>query len=431
MPGATEPREPGYGIALRREILRSEQIRMRAIAIVLASVFVLVVAVFALMPSVTQRLLPGATIAMPLTIFVPFIAYELLALAIVGRFIARDRELPLVGRFGNALIETSLPTVIILVQSRHTDPDVAFGFWPPLLYFIFIILSTLRLDARLSAWTGVVAAAGYMAVAAAELPLSFDAPNPMHVVNYHFSRSLVLLAGGIVAGLVARRLRRQFEASIEAGAARDRVTNLFGQHVSPAVVEKLLATRSELQSEMRPVCVMFVDIRGFTALARAQSAAATVDLLNDFFATMVAIVDRHGGIVNKFLGDGFLALFGAPLADRDAASHAVAAARAMIAAVDARNASGAGPALRVGIGLHAGDAVTGTVGSPQRKEYTVIGDTVNRAARLEQMTKYIDAQVLASDELRRAAGAAFGPAQDLGPIEIRGYAEPVRVWKLA
>lgn len=431
MPGATEPRDLVYETALRREILLSERLRMRAIAVVLAVVFVLVVAVFALMPAITQRLLPGATIAMPLTIFLPFIAYELLALAIIGRFIARDRELPIVGRYANALIETSLPTVIILVQSRHTDPDVAFGFWPPLLYFVFIILSTLRLDFRLSAWTGIVAAVGYMAVAFTELPLAFDAANPMHVVNYHFSRSLMLLGGGIVAGLVAGRLRRQFEASIAAGAARDRVTNLFGQHVSPAVVEKLLAAHSDPPSETRPVCVMFVDIRGFTALARSQSAAATVDMLNEFFVTMVAIVDRHGGIVNKFLGDGFLALFGAPLADRDAAAHAVAAAREMVEAVAARNAVASGPALRVGIGLHAGDAVTGTVGSPQRKEYTVIGDTVNRAARLEQMTKFIDAQVLASDEMRREAGAVFGPAQDLGPVEIRGYAEPVRVWKLA
>ena len=430
MPGATE-RDEAFETALRREVARSERLRLRAIAIVLLSLLALILVVFVAMPEAVQRMLPGADIAMPLTVFLPFIAYEGAALAIVGGFIARDRELPAIGRFVNAAIETSMPSVIILVQSRHVDPAVAFGFWPPLLYFIFIILSTLRLDFALSAWTGFVAAAGYMALAVHLLPLSLDASDPTLVLNYHLSRALVLLVGGIVAGLVAVRLRRQFEASLAARAARDRVANLFGQHVSPAVVDKLLAAGRDPPSETRAVTVMFVDIRGFTALAQARSAQATVDLLNEFFAAMVAIVDRHGGIVNKFLGDGFLAIFGAPIADAAAAAHAVAAARAMIEAVAARNQTGAVPPLRIGIGLHAGDAVTGTVGSPQRKEYTVIGDTVNRAARLEQLTKETGAQILASDELRRAAGAGFGAAEDLGALPVRGYAEPIRVWRLA
>ncbi len=430
MPGATE-RDEAFETALRREVARSERLRLRAIAIVLLSLLALILVVFVAMPEAVQRMLPGADIAMPLTVFLPFIAYEGAALAIVGGFIARDRELPAIGRFVNAAIETSMPSVIILVQSRHVDPAVAFGFWPPLLYFIFIILSTLRLDFALSAWTGFVAAAGYMALAVHLLPLSLDASDPTLVLNYHLSRALVLLVGGIVAGLVAVRLRRQFEASLAARAARDRVANLFGQHVSPAVVDKLLAAGRDPPSETRAVTVMFVDIRGFTALAQARPAQATVDLLNEFFAAMVAIVDRHGGIVNKFLGDGFLAIFGAPIADAAAAAHAVAAARAMIEAVAARNQTGAVPPLRIGIGLHAGDAVTGTVGSPQRKEYTVIGDTVNRAARLEQLTKETGAQILASDELRRAAGAGFGAAEDLGALPVRGYAEPIRVWRLA
>ena len=152
-------------------------------------------------------------------------------------------------------------------------------------------------------------------------------------------------------------------------------------------------------------------------------------LLNDFFAEMVTIVDRHHGIVNKVLGDGFLAVFGAPLADPDAAHHAVTAGRGMLDAVDAWNAARPLQALRVGIGIHLGDAVTGTVGSPQRKEYTVIGDTVNLAARLEQLTKETGARLLVSDALGEIARANGG--SDLGALAIRGYAEPVHVWRIA
>src|SRR5262249_47987159 len=149
----------------------------------------------------------------------------------------------------------------------------------------------------------------------------------------------------------------------------------------------------------------------------------------DFFAEMVAIVDRHGGIINKFLGDGFLALFGAPLHDPAAAKNALASGHDMLAAVDTWNAARPQQMMRVGIGIHIGDAVAGTVGSPQRKEYTVIGDAVNLAARLEQLTKETGARLLVSDSVRDAVMP--DGATDLGPMAIRGYGEPVRVWKLA
>src|SRR5262249_14428765 len=161
-------------------------------------------------------------------------------------------------------------------------------------------------------------------------------------------------------------------------------------------VEELLARPSDPPSELRRVCILFLDIRGFTAMTRGRPPAETVALLNDFFAAMIGVVNGHRGLINKFLGDGFLALFGAPLADRNAVANTVAAARAMVEAVAARNRTHGSPALRIGIGLNVGEAVTGTVGSPQRKEYTVIGDAVNLAARLEQLTKETGALILAS-----------------------------------
>ena len=193
------------------------------------------------------------------------------------------------------------------------------GYWPPMLYFVFILLSTLRLDFWLSLWTGAVAAVQLLALAAWLLPIELFSEMPERALAYNLSRSVVLLACGIIAGIVAGSLRRQFEASVAAAAARDRVTNLFGQHVSPAVVDRLLATLTDPPSEMRRVCVLFLDIRGFTAMSRVRAADATVALLNDFFAEMIEIVDQHNGIINKFLGDGFLALFGAPLEDPKAA----------------------------------------------------------------------------------------------------------------
>jgi adenylate cyclase len=419
-----------YFHALRRQILLSEQKRMRTVAIILALLLIATLAGITFSVDLQERLFSRRiAYSFPLLAIGPFILFEVAALGVTRWRLAADKDFPQAARFANALIETSLPGVGIYALSRYMDPQLVLGFWPPLLYFVFIILSTLRLDFWLSLWTGMVAAVQQLALACWLLPLGSGGGPANLTIYYHLARSVMLLLAGVVAGVVAQSLRRQFENAVAAGAARDRVTNLFGQHVSPAVVDRLLATQADPPSEVRTVCVLFLDIRGFTAMTRTRPATETVALLNDFFADMVAIVDRQGGIINKFLGDGFLALFGTPLADPHAAAHAVAAGRSMLEAVEAWNAARPAQTLRVGIGIHLGEAVTGTVGSPQRKEYTVIGDTVNLAARLEQLTKETGARLLVSDALQ--ALAIEGGGTDLGLLPIRGYREPVRVWRLA
>jgi adenylate cyclase len=225
------------------------------------------------------------------------------------------------------------------------------------------------------------------------------------------------------------QLRRQFETSIAAATARDRITNLFGQHVSPQVVERLMTEGTSTGSDIRRVAVMFVDFRSFTAAARTRPPQQVVDRLDGAFAVLVEILDRHGGIVNKFLGDGFLALFGAPLEAADAAERAVAAARDMLLAMERINAASDWP-LRIGIGIHVGEVVAGSIGSPRRKEYTVIGDTVNFASRLEALNKEFDSQLLVSAAVRDALGKDCGDAVPLGDVPVRGYDRPIGVWQL-
>jgi adenylate cyclase len=416
-----------FARALRGEILRSEQQRMKAVAAVLLFILSLTTIGLQVLPGLRERLFPnGIEWWMPLAAIGPFVVYEIVAVAFLTWRMSRGEDFPQPARFANALIETSLPGVIIYALSRHMEPQLVFGFWPPMLYFVFIVLSTLRLDFWLSLWTGIVAATQQLGLALWLLPITLSGDRPEQALVYHLSRSTMLMVAGIAAAIVARALRQQFENSVAATAARDKVTNLFGQHVSPVVVEQLLGT--DLQSERRTVCVMFLDIRGFTAMTRTRSADETVKLLNDFFAEMIEIVDRHHGFINKFLGDGFLALFGAALDDPAAATNALAAGREMLKAVDAWNVAHPKRALKIGIGIHIGEAITGSIGSPRRKEYTAIGDTVNLAARLEQLTKDTGARLLLSEPVRTAAAA--NDAVDLGALPVRGYDEPVRVWRL-
>jgi adenylate cyclase len=416
---------------LDREVVRSERRRVFGVAAMLTVILVLILLLMTFASDIVRTVFHGRIpVRMALSAFLPFIAYELAAAALLTLVIRRGGRFPTVGRYANALIETSFPTLLLYLLTRYIPAPLAFGSWQALLYFLFIILSTLRLDFVLSAFTGTVAAVELFALAALTLHLAWHSDDLTRGYVFHLTRSVVLFVAGILAGSVGVTIRRHFERMVAAASARDRVTNLFGQHVSPQVVERLLAIGTEELGEMRRVCVMFVDIRGFTQAARERTPAQIVARLDAVFAILVDIVDRHHGIVNKFLGDGLLAIFGAPIDDPAAAAHAIAAARAMLRAVAAANADSAWP-LRIGIGIHIGEAVVGTVGSPRRKEYTVIGDTVNLASRLESLNKELGSQLLVSDAVHGAAGETGGDGVRLGPVTVRGYAEPVTVWRLA
>ena len=432
MDDPADPDDTTFQRLLNREILLSERRRMLILAGVQALILVLILLTATFVPSFVRSIYHDRVPERAaLAAFSAFILYELLAAGVVTIFLRRGRNFPVLGRYMNALVETSFPTLLLYLLAGYlSSPVVIFGTWPALLYFLFIILSTLRLNFALSAFTGAVAAVELFVLAFVMLHLEWQTEDPDLSIGYHVTRSAVLLAAGLLAGYAGATIKSHFRRALAAASARDRVTNLFGQHVSPRVVERLVAIGAAELSEMRSVCVMFVDIRSFTTAARTRTPAEVVERLDDVFEILVEIVDRHNGIVNKFLGDGLLAIFGAPIDDPLEAANAVAAAREMLMSVDASNVGHSWP-IRLGIGIHIGQAVAGTVGSQRRKEYTVIGDTVNLASRLESLNKEVGSQLIVSDAVREAARDAIGEALPLGPVPVRGYAEPVTVWRLA
>src|SRR5262249_1050887 len=203
-----------------------------------------------------------------------FVLFEFWVHSVISRNLKLDRDVPVIRRYVGAFIETSLPTVVLVMQIEAMGPAQALGFVMPFVYFIFIILSTLRLNFWLSAFTGFVAAVELVPVAMHYQPISAE-QEPNLFFSAVFSR--VVLGGGLLAGGVGVQLRRQFAASIEATTARDRITNLFGQHVSPQVVERLMEEGKAASSDLRNVAVMFVDFRSFTAAARSRTPQDVVD----------------------------------------------------------------------------------------------------------------------------------------------------------
>jgi adenylate cyclase len=219
------------------------------------------------------------------------------------------------------------------------------------------------------------------------------------------------------------QLQRGFNSMVAGLRDRERVRDLFGRHVGREVAAAAEQQRPQLGGEERHVAVIFVDIIGSTQLVASRPATEVVDLLNRFFAVIVEEVDRHHGFVNKFEGDGALAVFGAPNHLDTPESDALAAGRAI-----ARRIREEAPECDAGIGVAAGQAVAGNVGAKERFEYTVIGEPVNEAARLCELAKDAPGHLLASSDAVATADEDERAHWTLGDsVTLRGLDEPTRL----
>ena len=366
-------------------------------------------------------------------VFCGLAAYELVYGIILMTFLARKKMFPFFPRFVNAAVEVSLPTALIYLAFNvyHSIEPL---FTPVLfMYFIFISLSSLRLTFILSLFTGVVAGAEYIALSLyLLLHTKFDPGySSLYYPGMHISKGVLLMLVGLVTGLVSLQIKGKMKQSLRTAEEKNRIVSMFGQHVSPEVVNKLLDQKGELGSETRYVCMMFLDIRNFTKFAETRPPEEVVGYLNNLFDFMIDIINGNMGIINKFLGDGFMAVFGAPLSDGEDSRNAVRAAQGILERLQRDGESGAIPETNVGIGIHAGMAVTGHVGSHQRKEYTIIGDVVNLASRIEQLNKKYGSRLLVSEEVWHSIEKSTLTAEDLGSVDIRGHAGTVHIYKLA
>lgn len=322
------------------------------------------------------------------------------------------------------------------ITAQDLPPGIIFRFDLFPFYFIALAVAAFSFSPWLVAWTGLAGAGAWLATFAwvtSKMPKTLnwsDIPRNQGPESYlevflspyfapvgtRFQEGLVLVTAAILLAIVMRRTRRTVYLHLRADSERRTIADIFGRYVPRTVVDAIVSDHGSLAPVHREATVLFADLAGFTKLTERLGAERMVEVLNEYFDTVTKIISEHNGVVTQFQGDAVLATFNVPIEDAKHADRAVEAAREIVATISSNRFGN--EALDVRIGVNTGPLIAGNVGGGGRQTYTVHGDAVNLAARLEAMNKQLPTRVLIS-----ASTAALLERTDLtqvSEVEVRG-----------
>lgn len=217
------------------------------------------------------------------------------------------------------------------------------------------------------------------------------------------------------------------DANIRLAQAEQNIKTLLSQQVSGDVANELMGGKADKKVSRKYVAIMFVDIRNFTPFAESRDPEEIIDYQNNIFSFMIEIIIKHGGVINQFMGDGFMATFGAPVSHGNDAQQAFLAGKQIIEVLQQKNSNGDIYPTEIGIGLHTGWVVAGNVGTSERMQYSITGNTVITAARLEQLNKQYNSTFIISNDVLERLDETIRPTGKQEMVELKGRSEKMEV----
>ena len=331
-------------------------------------------------------------------------------------------------KYLNTFLQVSLVSGAILFDNLSQGPAYTLSSMPPMAYALVPTITAFRLQPALSLFSGVVAAAQFLLLYFFVIQPSPElvATLPSLGVPVTLMKVVILLALGVASAFAANYLLNYFVSYGDQRALSNRLSMSFGRFVSPKVVEEIESSGSGMipPSQGKAV-IVFGDIRNFTSYADRHSPQEVAALLNEFFAIVCNEVEKHGGMVNKFLGDGYLAFFGLFSEDPQPCDSAI---NALLSIRQRARLLLVPQGLDVGGAAHFGEVITGELGSQDRCEFTAIGASVNLAARLESLNKDLGTSLLLSSAMAAQLQNKSLELSVQGAHAVKGFDEPVQVF---
>jgi len=260
-------------------------------------------------------------------------------------------------------------------------------------------------------------------------PFPNDAVNTISFFPAYLGTAALFFISGHTAGLITNQIKKGLLKHYKAQSERDEIQKLFGQQISKEIVDEIVNNKYEIQSRLRFTAIMFLDIRNFSIFAQDKSPEEIIAYQNNVFSFIIEIINRNKGIVNQIMGDGLMAIFGAPLQHDNDCQLAVNSALEIHKELKRRNDEGLIPETVIRIGINAGEVVTGNVGTSERKQYSVTGQPVIIAARLEQINKELNSSIVISDDVYKRVKLNFEPIYH-NAVAIKGISNTVTVYQL-
>ena len=416
---------------LNKEVLKSEKRRV----LIIISLMVISISIIPITHSIFKSLVDNelnqkgefASLLISIAIFFVFEVLIYMRLSYIQR---KNVIMPPFVPYMNTLFELSLPVLIMVAAIKYDYSILPLEHSGYAFYIVLIILSALHLEMKVSIMAGVVAALCFSIVSFWSIDYLGMTENLAQINEIVISRIFTLIVFGLMSGLVAKEMNKKLLKGIRFQYRQKQVEILLGQQVSKEIAEELINNNDQFSTRIIDAAIMFMDIKEFSSWADSKSPEEVILYQNQVFNPIIDIINKNQGVVNQFLGDGFMASFGMGSDDQKYVQHAFQAGVDITRKMKEMEDANLIPKTFVRIGLHRGKIIVGNIGNDIRKQFSLAGKNIIIASRLEQMNKKLNTQYLVSEDIHRKIDPDNICMEEVGMLKLKGIDSEIKAYQV-